>query len=92
LKDNEGHPLPRSHGLFKAAMLQEAGGYSEVARNVLGQWQDETGRVYTDYSAVYSVACHYDVFMLLLARAWELFPDQEALFWVELGEAHISHR
>lgn len=53
--DNEGESLAIEHNHFRDLLLTIAGGYSQTSQ--LGEWKDETGKVYPDESIRYTVLC-----------------------------------
>lgn len=53
--DNDGAAIPAVHSAVQDKLLASFGGYSKST--VEGAWRDpETGRVYTDHNALYSIA------------------------------------
>lgn len=73
------------HAIAAAGGITRAPGFAE------GVWRDQ-GREYKETVALYTVACEVSTFKLLLAHAFECFPDQLAIFTVELGEAYVNER
>lgn len=74
-----------AHAIAAAGGITKPQGFSE------GVWRDG-GREYKETVALYSVACEPATFKLLLAHAFECFPDQLAIFTVELGSANVNER
>jgi hypothetical protein len=81
--------LPRKR--WAAEALRLAGGVTEPQAFNRGVWEGD-GRTYREEVAEYKVACDKPAFAKLLAFAFEQFPDQEAIFTADLGEASINMR
>ena len=84
---NAGRNTEAARRSWAGEALAKAGGYTELprARGVFrGVHQD-----YDEGVIAYQVACEPDVAQALLADAFLFFPDQEALFVVDLGAAFI---
>lgn len=89
VRDNRGRPFDLQHDIFRADMLGAAGGYTElpVARGV---WRGDDGCTYRSEMRAYRIACEHPLtFAQLIARAFDLFDDQVALFYAEIGTATI---
>lgn len=92
LTDNAGKDTNAAHATFQKIALSVAGGYTKRPSGE-GAWQDpETGRVYYDRMVPYVFACERGTFDVVKRVAFDLFPDQLALFWQELGEVTIENR
>lgn len=74
-----------AHAIAAAGGITKAPGFSE------GVWRSG-GRDYRETVALYTVACEPATFKLLLAHAFDMFPDQLAIFTVELGNANVNER
>lgn len=89
--DNNGISAEEAHWRFKQAMLDVAGGYTELPL-AHGAWRDDNGHVYEEAVIVYQVASDEGAKQHLLHLAFDTFPDQEAIFSARIGEATISDR
>ena len=93
LADNKGRLVPQRHKLFQDYALTNAGGLTIVGGEHAGLWSDErTGRIYRDALAIYRVATTDEIFAQIVAEAFRLFSDQEAIFHAEIGTATIASR
>jgi hypothetical protein len=89
--DNSGKQTETAHNLFKKVILETVGGYSTSSG--YGTWRDETGHIYEDKNIVYRIACEYHIFEReILPKAFELFPDQLAIFHGDVGWAWTTAR
>lgn len=82
--------LPRKR--WSAEALKLCGGVTEPQAFNKGVWDNGDGLTYREEVAEYKVACDKPTFAKLLAFAFEQFPDQEAIFTADLGEAAINLR
>lgn len=73
------------HAIAAAGGLTRAFGFAD------GVWVDGD-RKYLETIAVYQITCEVSTFKLILAHAFECFPDQLAIFTAELGTATIHSR
>lgn len=89
--DNSGATTGLARAQFRKDALQECGGFSLGSRR-RGAWIDNTGKVFYDVIAPITIACEPTQRDLLLERAFELFPDQKAIFVAEIGTATIYER
>jgi hypothetical protein len=76
---------------LEAFIAEEVGGFSRSA-GYYGVWYDKEGKRYEDRNVVYQIACHPDTFRSIVAKAFELFYFEKALFWAEIGTAEIEYR
>lgn len=86
---NDGGSYAIAHAKYRAWLLQQFSGYTMLpAAN--GAWRDPaSGRVYRDRMIVYRVLWPCTDEPDLLSRAFELFPDQIALYVSKIGTAEI---
>lgn len=91
VNDNSGAATGLARAQFQEDVLQECGGFSMGAHK-RGAWADNTGKVFYDEIAPITIACEPIQRDWLLRRAFELFPDQKAIFVAEIGEATIYER
>ena len=89
--NNDGERMHLAHGRLQDFLLETIGGYTECP-NVEGAWRNDTGLVMYDKSVPYRVTCHSEDWRKIVARAFELWPDQQAIFHTKLGEATIEER
>lgn len=92
---NRGDSYEKQRKLWEAKAMQLASrlaargfasrGFAE------GSWQGED-RVYRETVAIYEVACEKPAAQALLDEAFDLFTDQLAIFYAELGTARIVDR
>jgi hypothetical protein len=71
--------------------LDAAGGYTYLGKR-LGAWMDGTGLVHTEQMHWYEVACDRDVWNVLVHYAFDLFPNEQAIYTAKAGEAEIIAR
>lgn len=92
LADNAGKELNGAHATFQKIALSIAGGYTKRPSGE-GVWQDPAdGRVYYDRMVPYVFACERATFDQVKRLAFDIFADQVALYWEDLGEATIERR
>jgi len=89
-RDNSGKDTEQAQAAWCARALELAGGYTEKPP-ALGVWLDK-GKTYRDEMVGFQVACEPTVKDKLLAAAFELFPDQLAIFVSQVGTATIHER
>ncbi len=75
--------VPHKH--MQGELVDAFGGFTQS--DVRGSWLDDNGKLYTDRSIAYRVAC--DDEPALAAMAGPLFPDQLAFYVAEIGRAEI---
>lgn len=68
-----------------------AGGYTRLGE-VRGAWRDPNGAMIYEPMMQYQVATTHDQWRRLVALAFELFPNEQAIFWAEIGTATIETR
>ena len=90
-RDNAGIVLREERRHWEAHALARAGGFT-WSGVVQGSWRDDQMYVQTESMHRYSVACDRIAFQCLLTDAFELFPDQVAIFAAEIGRATIHRR
>lgn len=88
-RDNAGKLTKRALANFERVALKTAGGFNRSPA-VEGAWQGS--KVFRDMMVPYRLACTEAQFGLLLLSAFDLFPDQEAIFTADLGQANIAER
>jgi hypothetical protein len=71
--------------------LQAAGGFTYLGER-RGAWMDDEGRVYDETMHWYEVACARDTWDALVLYAFQLFPDQKAIYTARVGECEIIDR
>ncbi len=77
---------------FERRILDIAGGYTEMGPR-RGVWRDPNGgRIYSEPMYAYRVMCDNATMGALLGDAFELFPDQVAIFISQLGHAEVVAR
>jgi hypothetical protein len=91
IHDNIGRPTLTQRELWLQRAFDTAKGFSDMGL-CTGQWCDNDGKVYIDTMAIYHIGCEGHIWSDLRARARELFPDQKAICWVDLGEIHFDER
>ena len=92
VEDNSGFDLREPHRRFAVFLLETAGGYT-VDTERTGAWRDPKGNVILDRVRPYRVAGPNSLqWRMIVERAFELFPDQEAIFHAKIGEATIEDR
>lgn len=91
--DNSGQCTLPAMAQFEAALLELVGGYTALPI-AAGAWKDwTTGKVYHDRVRSYEYAMDNDALpAAILAKAFELFPDQLAIFTCVIGTAEINDR
>jgi hypothetical protein len=91
VQDNAHKDMAAAHELFRAFLVDENGGYS-MGRIQSGAWRAGNGMIMYDYMVPYRVACEPNDWRKIVARAFELWPDQETIFHARIGEATIEER
>jgi hypothetical protein len=91
VQDNSHQDMAAAHELFRAFLVDENGGYT-MGRIQTGAWCNELGVVMYDYMVPYRVACDAVAWRKIVASAFDLFPDQLAIFHAKIGEATIEER
>lgn len=89
---NAGLSYAQARKDWEAYALTYAGGFTRPQAFSDGVWKNTEGNTYKDVVIPYHVACDRIEFVTLLAHAFHLFPDQEAIFTADLGEATIHPR
>ncbi len=89
--DNLGRTNARALAEFEKFLLNHNNGFTRNAR-CQGAWKDDTGKVYLDELVPYRVACGADAWAAILTMAFALFNDQKAIYYAEIGTAHIVER
>lgn len=89
-RDNRKQDTYVARQQFERAALKAVGGFNR-GPNSQGAWKDGA-TVYRDTMVPYRVACTEEQFAGLLMTAFQLFPDQLAIFTADLGTAHIAER
>ncbi len=88
LATNDGATYHSAHADFTTWLVDVFGGYTATMQN--GAWRGPDGALYCEPSVAYRVASDLaDAPRMLLHRAKELFPDQLAIFWANMGEGHV---
>ena len=90
--DNDGAEIWGAHVAWRQYVLNLVGGYTQQGVSS-GLWQDrKSNHVHTDELVTYQVATTREMWRLCVAKAFELWPDQKAIMWAELGDATIETR
>lgn len=89
--DNSGKSYEAARKRWETMTIAAAGGLTKAPGFSEGVWSDQ-GKLYRETMQVYTVATLPSTFKLLLAHAFECFPDQLAIFTADLGEATIHER
>lgn len=89
VNDNLGRTTIIGCERFLQSALRLTGGYTQL-RNAIGAWKAD--KDYYDFVLPVRVACSEEHRDNLLEIAFELFPDQKAIFVAEIGEATIYER
>ena len=92
IRDNEGHDVMGQHVKFRQFVLNLIGGYTQLPQ-CQGIWDDpETRKYHTDDNLAYQIACVSDrVWDQIVAKAFDLFPDQISILHVRMGTATIDY-
>lgn len=80
-----------ARSVWEEAAIDEAGGFTSLGRQ-MGAWRSDDGAIYREPMHGYLVATTRERMEALTARAFDLFPDQLALFVAEVGQARIFER
>lgn len=91
VRTNAGLSCELARKRWAAFALKTCGGVTEPQAFNKGVW-DSGETTYREEVAEYKVATDKATFAKLLAYAFEQFPDQEAIFTADLGEASINVR
>jgi hypothetical protein len=86
--DNDGADMGGAHNAFRNFLLEKVGGYTQAAP-VRGAWLDGAA-TYHDTLVPYRVTCSPDGWRKIVRRAFELWPDQKAIFHAHIGTATIE--
>lgn len=97
--DNAGNSHEKPRAAFEKAMLEVAGGFTELPQ-CRGQWKDDHGKVHKDDVIPYNVAIPTsregtlasERIEGLVREAFKLFSDQHAIYCACIGEANIHDR
>jgi hypothetical protein len=81
----------KAHAFFQEYVLKTVGGYTDHGQ-VDGYWKNAEGREFRDRNRIYTVATTPAIQDNLIAKAFDLFPDQEAIYSAQIGEATITMR
>jgi hypothetical protein len=84
-----GHIATRRQWATKA--LETAGGFTYVGSRQ-GAWMSDDGKVYDEQMHWYEVACARDTWDALVAYAFQLFPNEQAIYTARVGECEIITR
>lgn len=91
LQDNAGRSTAFDIHDFASFVLDTVGGYTDAGEQC-GVWRDDSGEVYRDTVHAFEVACNPEQWASIVAKAFECFPDQLAIYTANLGEAAIINR
>ena len=90
--DNAGRSTEYALRNWQAIAVVLAGGFTRGCPET-GAWLGSDNRLYSDITVTYRVACdRSDIWARLVAKAFELFPDQLAIMHAEIGTATIAER
>lgn len=79
------------HGRFEDAVFRAAGGFSALPE-VAGAWRNSNGKAFWECMIPYRIMCHEQTMQQLIAEAFRLFGDQEAIFCADIGHGHVYTR
>ena len=85
---NAGLDYDEAQEAWRRTALSVAGGFTDFGEHC-GYWMDGD-RLYQDQVRIYRVACDPAKWKVLIDAAFNLFSDQEAIFYAEIGEA-VNH-
>lgn len=89
---NSGRKTLIARATWENRALELSGGFTRRPAGE-GSWRDpKSGEIFHDVMHSYEVACGELVWRQLVAAAFELFPDQLAIFTAEIGYASIVER
>jgi hypothetical protein len=92
VRTNAGLTYELARKRWAGEALKLCGGVTEPQSFHKGVWESDDGQTYREEVAEYKVATDAETFAKLLAFAFVQFPDQEAIFTADLGEAAIHSR
>jgi hypothetical protein len=92
VRTNAGLTCELARKRWSAEALKLCGGVTEPQAFNRGVWDNGDGQTYKEEVAEYKVAATAAQYKALLACAFDNFPDQEAIFTADLGEAYINVR
>lgn len=92
VRTNAGLTCELARKRWAAEALKQCGGLTEPQAFNKGVWDNGDGQTYKEEVAEYKVACTAAQYKALLAFAFDAFPDQEAIFTADLGEAFVNVR
>lgn len=92
VRTNAGLTCELSRKRWAGEALKLCGGVTEPQSFNRGVWDNGDGQTYREEVAEYKVACTPKQYATLLDAAFREFPDQEAIFTADLGEAFINTR
>ena len=90
MRDNLGQDAGVAAAHWQQEARRSAGGYTRWPAK--GAWVNEAGKLFVEPNMLYQVACDAETWAHLVWAAFKFFPDQEAIYWVKLGEAHVDAR
>jgi hypothetical protein len=80
---------------WRKTVLEKAGGYTQL-NAAQGAWIDETHDTrrhpISDILTVYQIACEPAAWRAIVAKAFECFPNEKAIFWAQIGDATVEFR
>jgi len=77
-------------GIWETMALKHCGGFSRST--VEGAWIDDNGQTKIEAMVVYKIATDASDIDVLINAAFEVFPDQAAVFVARCGTAEIYSR
>lgn len=92
VRTNAGLTCEIARKRWSGEALKLCGGVTEPQSFNRGVWDNGDGQTYREEVAEYKVACTAAQYKALLAFAFDAFPDQEAIFTADLGEAFVNVR
>jgi hypothetical protein len=88
---NDGRDYASALVAFEAETIAQAGGCT-IGNTQQGSWAGPDGTIYRDRVVPFEIACDAATFGKLTAKAFDLFPDQLALFAACGADAMILDR
>lgn len=88
---NEGRSYEHARKAFKAEALKIAGGYTSLPF-AEGNWKGPDGRIYPEHMEPVQIGCTAEIAAKLVEAMLRIFPDQQAVSIMQLGEIEIVSR
>ena len=91
VNSNSGAPYDKAREAWEGMALIIAGGYTREGSQACGAWMN-AGHVYKEPMQGYTIAASREHFARLVGAAFDLFPDQLAIYTARGGNAEIIPR